>query len=270
MADDAAQDRPRAGGLAPSGQPAATEVLPSGGMPDSERNWVMLATRAVLVVAGVVMLGIGATSALREASIGVTAIPIVAGFLLVLTPFVLDRLEELPLGEADQSLRLTRTVRELGAGRTAKILESTDLVRFADSYGFINHVLDGPQYRAAKVHLQDTLISRAAEIAMTNSFDPIEVRRLFRDGPPVVRALALGLMDGDLALADADSVISAVADSRSANEQLHGLQLASRTWHKLTTIQRQAILDHVKADPRIAAHSDRARLAEELQQRGVA
>ncbi len=263
--DDSAQDRTR--GDATS---TAAVAVPTDVHADSDRNWVLLATRAVLVVAGVVMLGIGATSALREASIGVTAIPIAAGFLLVLTPFVLDRLEEIPTGDPGLPLRLTRTVRELGGTRTAKILESTDLVRFADSYGFINHVLDGPQYRAAKVHLQDTLISRAAEIAMTNSFDSAEVRTLFREGPPVVRALALGLMDGDLALADAESVLSAVADSRSANEQLHGLQLASRTWHKLSPEQRRAILDHVKADPRIASHSDRARLAEELQQRGVA
>lgn len=253
--DDSTPDEPRVG---------------PPGAPDPERNWALLAARTILVVAGVAMLGIGAAAALRQSGVGVTAISIVAGFLLVLSPFILDRLEELSISESGAHLRLTSTVRDLGAPRTAKILDSTDLTRLADAYGFIHHVLDGPQYRAAKVHLQDTLISRAAEIAMTNSFDPAEVRRVFRDGPPVVRAIALGLMDGDLALADAEAVTSAVTDSRSANEQFHGLQLASRIWHKFTPEQRTVILGHVKADPRISAHSDRARIAEELQQRADA
>ncbi len=244
-------------------QPRAETQSP----PVVSQRWGLVVARIVLVVAGVAMLAIGAAAALRQSGVGTTTVPIVVGFLLVISPFVLDRLEELSAAEAAPRLPLTRTIRELGATRTAKILDASDLARLADAYGFIHHVLDGPQYRAAKVHLEDTLISRAAEIAMTNSFDPREVRKAFRDGPPVVRAIALGLMDGDLALADADTVISAVTDSRSANEQLHGLQVAARVWHRLDAEQRRSLLEGVKDDPRIAAHSDRARLAEELQQR---
>lgn len=232
------------------------------------RRWALVIARGILVTAGVIMLAIGATAALRESGIGLTAVPIVAGFLLVISPFVLDRWEELPPGGGEQ-LRLTRTIKGLGAPRTARILDSTDLARLADAYGFIHHVLDGPQHRAAKVHLQDTLISRAAEVAMTNSFDPAEVRQIFRNGPPVVRAIALGLMDGDPALADPETVISAVTDARSANEQLHGLQMAGQIWHRMEPEQRSALLDQAGSDQRVSEHSDRARLIEELRQRGI-
>ncbi|MEJ2578798.1 MAG: hypothetical protein P8Z68_06815 [Kineosporiaceae bacterium] len=232
-----------------------------------EQQWPRLAARGVLIASGVTMLGIGAVAALRQAGVGLTALPIVAGFLLVISPFLLDRWEERPPG--GEQLRLTRTVQELGASRTAGILDGTELARFADAYGFIHHALDEPQHRTAKTHLQDTLIARAAEVAMTNSFDPAEVQRIFRDGPPVVRAIALGLMDGDHALADAEAVLSAVTDARSVNEQVHGLRLADRIWHRLEPAQRAAILDHIHSDPRIAAHSERAQAAEELAQRGI-
>lgn len=235
---------------------------------DPPRRWVFLLARSTLVVAGVAMLAIGAVAALRESGIGLTTVPIVAGMLLVISPFALDRWENLPKSAAEQS-RLTRTIKGLGAPRTARILNSTDLARLADAYGFIHHALDGPQYRAAKLHLQDTLISRAAEIAMTNSFDPAEVHQIFRNGPPVVRAIALGLMDGNPALAGPETVISAITDARSTSEQVHGLQLADQIWHQMTPEQRSSLLDHVDAHSQLTENADHARLVESLRQRGI-
>lgn len=266
MADeDPASEQPH---VTPADPPSSPVTVTSTGSPT--RRWGLRLARIILVAAGIAMLTIGAAAALRDSGLGTMTVPIVVGFLLVLSPFLLDRLEEIPPGESGPRLPITRTLGELGAHRTARVLDATDLARLADAYGFIHHVLDSPQYRAARVRLQDTMMSRAAEIAMTSSFDAGEVRRAFRDGPPVVRAITLGLMDGDLALADAATVISAVTDSRSANEQLHGLQLASRVWHRLEPQQRRVLLDHVKGDPRITAHSDRSRIAEELQQRAEA
>jgi hypothetical protein len=225
------------------------------------------AARTVLAVAGLGMLGVGAAAALTGAGAAVVATPIIAGALLLVSPFVLDRIETLSLSATNVHLQLTRTVSELGAPRTARILEDTDLARFADSYGFIHNTLAAPQYKHAKVHLQDTLLARAAEIAMTNSLDVGEVRRVFLEGPPVVRALALGLMEGDESLADADTVISAVTRSRSANEQFHGLRLAARIWHRVDREKREELLAYLRTDPRIGVDTDRARLADELRRR---
>jgi hypothetical protein len=235
---------------------------------EHHRRWALVLTRGVLVVAGVIMLAIGAVAALRESGVGLTTVPIVAGVLLVISPFALDRWESRSTAPSEQS-RLTRTIKGLGAPRTARILDSTDLARLADAYGFIHHALDGPQHRGAKLHLQDTLISRAAEIAMTNSFDPAEVHQIFRNGPPVVRAISLGLMSGDPALADPETVISAISDARSTNEQIHGLQLADQIWHRMSPEQRSSLLDHVDVHSRLTEHTDHARMIEDLRQRGM-
>jgi hypothetical protein len=232
------------------------------------RGWFPVLARGVLIVTGVVMLAVGAVAALRESGIGLITVPIVAGVLLILSPFALDRWENLPSTQAEQS-RLTRTIKGLGAPKTARILNSTDLARLADAYGFIHHALDGPQHRAAKLHLQDTLISRAAEIAMTSSFDPAEVHQIFRNGPPVVRAIALGLMDGDPALVSPETVVSAVTDPRSTSEQIRGLELAGQIWHRMTSEQRTSLLNYVDANPRLVESPDQARIVEELRQRGV-
>jgi hypothetical protein len=235
---------------------------------DSPRRWMLILARGILVIAGMIMLGVGAITALRESGIGITTVPILAGVLLVVSPFALDHWENLPTTPVEQS-RLTRTVKGLGAPKTARILNNTDLARLADAYGFIHHALDGPQYRAAKLHLQDTLISRAAEVAMTSSFDPAEVHQIFRNGPPVVRAIALGLMDGDPALIDPEVVISAITDARSTSEQVHGLGLADQIWHRMTPEQRAALLDHVDAHARLTENADHARIVEGLRQRGI-
>lgn len=77
-------------------------------------------------------------------------------------------------------------------------------------------------YRDAKVHLQDRLVERAAALAELEKFEAGEARELLKNGTPTMRVLALGLMEGDPSLADGATILSAIADSRSGNEQFHG------------------------------------------------
>ena len=55
-----------------------------------------------------------------------------------------------------------------------------------------NDELAAPDYRAARIHLQDLLVQRAAGVARREKFQEREVRKLFANGSVVMRLLALG------------------------------------------------------------------------------
>jgi hypothetical protein len=223
-----------------------------------------LLTRILLGGCGLLMLGLGAYTLAGDAGTSGSIAPIVAGVVLLLSPFLLDRADELLIARQAGKQRLTQTLRELGTPGLARIFERTDLARVADSYGFIHHALSDSQYRAARVHLQDTLTARASEMAMVHSFDGAEVRKVFRQGPPVLRTLALGLMSGDISLADNQTVLAAVAEAHAPEEQYHALVLAGRIWPRLGQEERHRVLDAGRKEPAGVPHPARTRLVEEL------
>jgi hypothetical protein len=185
---------------------------------------------------------------------------VVAGALLLLTPFVLDRLQRVSLSASRVDLWLTTQVSDRGAPETAMILQRTRLGSFVESYALVHDELTASQYRAARIHLQDLLVHRAASVARHEKFEVGEVRRLFANGSVVVRVLVLGLMQGDVSLADARTVISAVTDSRSRNEQYQGLVLAEMCWPRFSATDRKEIQDAVRR-ANIDRRSDRWRIA---------
>lgn len=246
---------PQVGG--PPGSPVASVA--------TGRRWVA-AARVVLAAAGLAMLAIGAAVALDGAATPTVITPTVAGTLLLVSPFVLARLEPVPVAATAPHM-LTSTLTQLGAHRTAQLLDATDLPRLADAYGFIHHALRAAQYATAQTHLQDAVMARASEIAMTAAFDHTEVHAMFHNGPPLVRDIALGLMEGDESLTDVTTITAATTRPRSANEQRHGLRLAIRVWHTLQPQEQHAILTHLQNDPDVRIDTDRTRLAQELKQR---
>ena len=100
-------------------------------------------------------------------------------------------------------------------------------------------------------------------MARREKFEAREVRRLFSNGSLLVRVLVLGLMQGDVSLADAGTIISAIEDSRSRNEQYQGLILAETCWPRFSVPDKQDIHAVIrKAD--IDRESDRWRLAQRV------
>ena len=166
---------------------------------------------------------------------------IIAGALLLVCPFIIGRIERLSVSTTGLELQLSREISDLGAPKTAQILDRTDLAKFAESYAFIHDELNAPAYRPAKVHLQDLLVARAAAISPRDKIDASEARTLFKNGSPMMRVLALGIMQGDPSLADGATILSAISESRSANEQYQGLKLARLSWNTLARSDRQAI-----------------------------
>lgn len=119
-------------------------------------------------------------------------------------------------------------------------------------------------YRDAKAHLQDLLVERAAAAARREKFDASEVRTLFRNAAPTMRVLALGLMQGDPSLADGPTIVDAIANSRSANEQYQGLRLTEQCWPRLTPSFREAVRAAIEASPEIKTGESRRALAEKI------
>jgi len=85
----------------------------------------------------------------------------------------------------------------------------------------------------------------------------------------VLRLLCVGLMRGDPSLADAGTLLSAVAESRTASEQHHGLAPAEAWWPRLSGPDRSAIKVAIRAhgyggpaEP--GPDSDRARIADRI------
>jgi hypothetical protein len=155
-------------------------------------------------------------------------------------------------------------VAELGAPRTAHILDGTEVASFAEAYSLVHDELADDLYRTAKIHLLDRLVDRAAALSRRSRFDPAEVRALFHNAAPTVRVLVLGLMKGDISLADGETIISAITHSRTANEQYHGLALAKLAWHELTSQDRHAIHTAIAGSPTIDRNEDRRSLAREV------
>jgi hypothetical protein len=199
----------------------------------------------------------------KDQSDALVALALVGAALLVI-PLLYQRLESLKVSPTAVELTLSKAIVELGAPKVAQLLEQSGLTGMVESYEFVRRELADPSYMNARIRLQDALVDQAASLSRTQKLDPKEVQRIFREGSPLLRVLTLGLMEGDPSLADASVVVSAIATSRTANEQYHGLVLAKLLWRNLPAGDRAAVLAAADADPRIAQDTDRKAAVEKL------
>jgi hypothetical protein len=220
------------------------------------------AGRALVGVAGLALLVVGAVKFAGASGDGGTIALVIVGAILLVCPFVLNRLQRVSVGTTQVDLWLTTQVADRGAPEAAAILQRTQLGRFAEAYAFVHDELEG-EYFPARMHLQDTLVLHAASVARQEKFDAREVRRLFADGSMVMRVLVLGLMQGDTSLADPDSILSAIREGRSRNEQFQALVLAQKYWKRMSSSEQTEIrwaIEQANFEP----GSDRQRKAAEL------
>ena len=79
-------------------------------------------TRLLLGVIGLGLPAVGATKvSVAAGNAGATAL-IVAGALLIVSPFIIDRVEQFSVSGTGLEIRLTREIGALGAPKTAQIL----------------------------------------------------------------------------------------------------------------------------------------------------
>jgi hypothetical protein len=198
------------------------------------------ALRAVIGVMGLALLIIAAVKFTQAANNGGLIVLLIVGAILLICPFVLQRIQRVSVGTTQVDLWLTTQVADRGAPGAAAILQRTQLGQFAESYAFVHDELDG-EYFPARVHLQSTLVRHAASVARQEKFDTREIRRLFADGSMVMRVLALGLMQGDTSLADSDSILSAIREGRSRGEQFQAMMLAQKYWKRMSSSEQTEI-----------------------------
>ncbi|HEY1917491.1 MAG TPA: hypothetical protein VGH27_18135 [Streptosporangiaceae bacterium] len=257
--------------LTPTATPPArtTADLVRGAAPRPQRlkaAWRALSHRPawLLGVAGLALLAAAVVRIVGDASgAGLVAL-VVAGGLLLVSPFVIARVEKLSVSTSGFEVQLAQDMSDLGAPKAARILDQTDLAKFAESYRFVHSELEGNDYYRAKIHLQDLLVEGAAALASNEKFDAAEVRRLFASAAPTMRVLVLGLMQGDPSLADGATILSAISDPRSKNEQYQGLLLAQACWRRLAKAERVAIRYVIQDDPGIRSGSSRWQAAQDI------
>ncbi len=226
----------------------------------------MIRRRATLLL-GLVGLALLAAAAARviytSSGAGIVTL-LVIGAVLLVSPFVIARVERLSMNSGGFGLQLTREMADMGAPNAARIIEHADLGRFAESYAAVDAELADARFESARGHLQDLLIQRSAALARQEKFEPAEVRTIFTNASPAARALALGLMKGDPSLADGATILAAIADPRSPGEQYQGLELAKLCWPQLSKSYRSAIQSVVADNAAGDADSDRRRMAAEV------
>ena len=226
----------------------------------------MIRRRATLLL-GVVGLALLAAAAARviytSSGAGIVTL-LVIGAVLLVSPFIIARVERLNANSAGFELPLTREIAELGAPNAARILDQTDLARFAEAYAVAGKELGDPRFESARAHLQDLLVRRAATLAHQEKFEAAEVRTLFANGSPEVRVLAVGLMKGDPSLADGATILAAIADPRTPSEHDQGLELAKLCWPHLSRPYRSAIQSVIGENAAAEPDSNRRRMAAEV------
>ena len=212
--------------------------------------WIVaLGGAALLVVAASELIG-------GDADAGVPWLVLAGGFLVV-GPIILPRLTRLSVGADGFTFDLSEQVASLDAPDTARRIDrwGGGLAEATAAYASAHTLLTGDDMRAARIRVQDHFVDTAAASALVQQYDAAEVRRLFRDGPPVVRVLVLGLMLGDPSLADAATIESAITESRTANEQYHGLRLAEQVGRRLPPEDRRRLRQAIEREPILDGHA---------------
>jgi hypothetical protein len=198
------------------------------------RAWTWL-----VALGGAALVAVAAAEIVDGEGDGGASWLLLAGGILAVGPIVFDRLTRVSVGPA--GLRFDRW----GGG----------LAEAAHSYASAHTVLAGEDVRDARIRLQDHFVEAAAASALVQQYDAAEVQQLFREGPPVVRVLVLGLMLGDPSLADVETIVSAITDSRTANEQYQGLRLAERVGRRLPRDDQRRLRKAIEGEPIPAGHA---------------
>ena len=223
---------------------------------------VAVVARYAAVVVGTALLT-GTAFTLFQDEPQVSVVAVIAGALLLVTPLIVDRLEALTIGRGGVALRLTSQIAEV-APKSAGILEQNNLTTELETYAYVYSKLEQPAHRDARVTLLDGILADVTATARSRKYDPAEVKLLFTDGTPVMRMLALALMEGDPRLLDHEALRSAVLGSRSGNEQYHGLLLAQANWSRLPAALRAELLWAMRHDAYIQQDPDRKEIADRI------
>lgn len=219
--------------------------------------------RIACLSAGLALL-VAAIVALFVDSDDAALIPVLAaGFLLVLLPTVVDRLRSRRAGYFE--IQLVGQI-AADARKSADALRRLGMDHELDAYATIYNELRGPELVVVRGEVLDRIVQRVANASVIEKFDKDEVKELFLHGSPIVRVLALGLMEGDLSLIDSSVLLDAIDRSLTGNEQYHALKLVRNGWGRLSPDERGRLMSVIDANPQIQRGPSRNALAEQIRE----
>lgn len=220
-----------------------------------------VAARVVCLLAGVGVLVTGLVGLFSDVDEGVLALVLAVGVLLLVTPSIVDRIRSMKLGQFE--VQLVRQV-AASARQAANTLQRLGLGRELDAYATVYTELRGPELKNVRAMVLDRIIERVAAAAVVEKFDKNEVKAMFREGTPIVRVLALGLMEGDPSLIDGEILVEAVSRSLTGNEQFHALRLARDEWSRLSPADHDALRSAIDASPHLQDGTARGEMAKQI------
>lgn len=233
--------------------------------PVRARPVVDIVARILCLLLGAALVVAGLVGLFTDVGQGPLIVVLAAGLLLLIMPSIVDRIRRMRIGEFE--VELIRQIAET-ARKTAEILRRHGMGPELDAYASIYTELNSPELKAVRGQVLDRVVQRVAQASAVEKFDKAEVKDLFLNGSPIVRVLALGLMEGDLSLIDGEVLLDAVNRSLTGNEQFHALKVTRNGWGRLTPDERNQLMVSIDANPQIQAGPDRRDLAQEI--RGLA
>lgn len=214
-----------------------------------------------------------------ENGTGTGVLLVMGGGLLVLA-LLGNRIESLELGGASLKLRAAAAERYARADESegrgdldeaqrlrseaAALMDSARPI--ASEYRWVRSSMGAGRARTREM---TRVVERARRLAAEQSFEPAEVRRWLREGTEEQRITALAMMQAKPELRDFEAVLAAIAESRSAFEQYHAMQLAVEMTGDLEAAQLRSLAHVVRGqrDWRLRRDSDRWHLSEEILRR---
>ncbi|WP_157997169.1 hypothetical protein [Kribbella rubisoli] len=227
------------------------------------RPVVDVSSRILCLVIGGALLVAGLVGLFTGVGQGPLITVLAAGLLLVIMPSIVDRIRRLKFGEFEVHL-----VRQIAATarKTAGTLQALGMEKQLDAYATIYTELRGPELKAVRGEILDRIVQRVANASAVEKFDKDEVRELFFTGSPIVRVLALGLMEGDLSLLDSEVLHEAISRSLTGNEQYHALKIVRNGWGRLGPDERTRLMTAIDTNRQIGAGPDRKAVAQQIRE----
>jgi hypothetical protein len=218
-----------------------------------------LSARGVSLTLGAGLVVSGAVGFFTGHNDGLTML-LVIGLLMILVPAIVDRLKSFEFNQL--KVELVHQLDATGARKTADIFRRLGIDREIDAYATIFTELRGPGQEDVRASVLDQILRRVAAVSAVEEVDANEVQAMFFGGTPVVRMMALGLMEGDPRLINDQILLESIRHSASGNEQYHGMRLANLYWNRLNIVVRAEIKSAVASSRHLGP--GRRLLAEEI------
>jgi hypothetical protein len=236
----------------------------------SPASWVETAGPRIDVIARIACLAAGCALVLAaivglfvDADVAALIAVLAAGAILVLLPSVVDRLRTFKAGQFE--IQLMDQIAG-NARRSAEIFRRLGMESELNTYAAIYTELRGPEMKDVRAQLLDRIVQRVSNASAVEKFDATEVKDLFKYGAPIVRVLALGLIEGDLSLIDGDLLLEAISKPLTGNEQYHALKVVLHGWGRLSEAERTELRAAINSGPMIEAGVDRSALAQQIRE----